>query len=155
MVLPPCPPLSSSNTPCSKNSLTINELDLSTNINASPNQCTFCTGDTNNNIWFIPGAPGYGGQCRIDQMTFEQVFLVLQRVPQAKNDLLRITSDPVLIELANEVKPVDDEIEADVKAAHMINKGAQARLGATTARELDQSLLFYNVLKGNTGGDIK
>lgn len=148
-ILPPCPPYGTFGpNPCSSVPQ-LNEIDLSTNINATPNVCTFCTGDTTDNIWFIPGAPGYPGQCRLDQLTFEQVHDVLQRVPQAKKDLLRITTDPVLVQLANETRLTNDDIEADQKSVNLINRGV-AGLNPGTNRTIP----FYTVFRGNFGGDI-
>ena len=107
-------------------------------VNLDPNFCTVCDGDTSNNIWFQPGPPGYPGKCKLDLMTYGQVHRVLQRVPCAKRDLLRITTDQCLIRLANTtpliVPPQED------------NRVAQQRL-------LRNSLPYYTVLRGNTGGD--
>lgn len=72
-------------------------------------------------------------------MTYEQVYEVLQRVPTAKRDLLKITDDPILIQLAETTKlkvPPQD-------AADQLQKKMNSR-----------TLPFYTVLKGNVGGGI-
>jgi hypothetical protein len=69
-------------------------------VNPDAAHCTLCTGDTSNNIFFVPRAPGFPGRCVLDELTFEQVESVLQRVPCAKKDLMRITDDPILLAMA-------------------------------------------------------
>lgn len=103
-----------------------------------------CTGNHTNNIFWREGAVGYPGQCILDSMDFEQLFIVLQRVPHAGDHLRRITNDPVLLQFANEVKLADSELADDQKAADLLNKGC----GKTG------TLPFYTVLKGNSDGSI-
>lgn len=108
-------------------------ISLEDNVNDNYQTCTVCTGSTANNIFFVDG------QCRLDQMTYEQVWLVLKRVPGAADHLRRITSDPKLIRMANETKTLAQD-QAEEQAAHdRINKGPN-------------SLPFYTVLRGNSGG---
>src|SRR5574343_1539119 len=64
---------------------------MSDAVNLNPSECTVMDGDTRNNIWYEPSAPGFPGKCKLDLMTYEQVYAVLVRVPCAKADLLRIT----------------------------------------------------------------
>lgn len=91
--------------------------------------CTVCTGSTANNIFFV------NGKCKLDQMTYEQVVLVLKRHAGAAEQLRRITSDPALLSLANETKTYAQE-EAEEKAAHArINGGPN-------------SLPFYTSMRG-------
>lgn len=139
MSLPPCKPLTQAYGDDS-----INEIDFSTNVNPTPYECTFCTGDTDNNMFFVMGAPGYPGQCRLDQMTFEQIYLLLERNPDAKRDLLKITTDPILMTLANETKMCNNEQIEDNRAMDLINKG--------TADGPDRTLPLYTLFKGNLGG---
>ncbi len=131
MSSPPCPPLNE----CF-------EISMSDDVNPErgSGKCTVCDGDKTDNIWFQPGPPGFPGRCILDELTFEQVYYVLQRVPQAKPDLLRITSDPVLIQLANDSRLVTDEIESNQKAADMINKQG--------------TLPFYTLMRGVIDGSI-
>lgn len=106
-------------------------------VNLNPNDCTVCNGDTSDNIWFRPGPPGYPGKCKLDLLTYDQVHAVLSRVPCAKDHLLRITSDPCLIRLANTTRLRVAEIES--------NKMATDRINANT-------LPYYTVLRGNVDG---
>jgi hypothetical protein len=106
-------------------------------VNLNHNHCTVCNGDTECNIWFEPGPPGHAGKCKLDLMTYEQVHAVLSRYPCAKAHLLRITSDPCLIRLANTTKLRMAEIES--------NKMCTDRINANT-------LPYYTVLRGNTDG---
>lgn len=110
---------------------------MNTKVNLDPNCCTVCTGDTECNIWFEPGPPGYPGKCKLDLMTYEQVHRVLQRVPYAKAQLLKITSDECLIRLANNTKLIVPPQEA--------SQLVERRLNANT-------IPYYTVLRGNTDG---
>jgi hypothetical protein len=98
-----------------------------------------CTGDTCNNIWFQPGPPGYPGKCKLDLLTYSDVFAVLQRSPFAKADLLRITSDACLIRLAETTELCQDEKEANRIAEDRINEG---------------TLPYYTLFRGNVDGSI-
>lgn len=119
-------------------------IDNSDPIN-KPNCPTKCTGDHTNNIFWREGAPGFPGQCILDQMDFEQLFVVLQRVPQAAADLRRITNDPKLLTLANTIPLSVSYQEDDQRAANMINKGRGTGAG---------TLPYYTVLRGNVGGNV-
>ncbi len=112
---------------------------MSDAVNLDPNNCTVCDGDTTDNIWFQLRAPGFPGKCKLDDLTYEQVHAVLERVPQARAHLLKITSDPVLIRLANTTRLRVAEIES--------NKAATDRINANT-------LPYYTVLRGNTDGSV-
>jgi len=105
---------------------------------------TVCNGQTQGNIFWRRGAPGYPGQCILDQMDFEQLISVLQRVPNAAEHLRRITNDPKLLQLANEVPLISPESDELQKSAKLINHGIP---GANT-------LPYYTVIRGNSGGDI-
>jgi hypothetical protein len=114
-------------------------LHMSDAVNLDPNNCTVCNGDTSNNIWFAPGPPGFPGKCKLDLMTYDQVYAVLSRVPCAKAHLLKITSDPCLVRLANNTKLRVTEIDS--------NKAATDRINANT-------LPYYTVFRGNVGGNV-
>jgi hypothetical protein len=96
---------------------------------------SLCTGDLVDNIWYQDGV------CKLDQLTYDQVEFVLLRNPDAKRDLLRVTSDPTLIQLAHETGLVADEIEDGMIAYRIINNPKQ-------------TLPFYTVLRGNIDGTI-
>lgn len=105
--------------------------------NETPNDCTLCTGETADNMFFRQGPPGYPGKCLLDELTYDQVYFILQRVPQAKSHLERITRDPKLLELARTTPLIMSDIEAD----------------DISRRRLDaNSLPYYTLLKGNLGG---
>lgn len=101
--------------------------------------CTVCNLDTSNNIWFRPGYNGHQGACKLDQLTYGQVIRVLRTVPCAGADLLKITDDPCLVELANKVKLIVPEKEQNAILSKRMSKG---------------SLPYYTLFKGNTGGSI-
>lgn len=94
---------------------------------------TLCTGDLTNNIWF------QCGKCQLDLLRYEQVEFILQRNPNAKSDLLRITNDPVLIQIAMETRMITDDIEDNLIPYRVINNP-------------QQTLPFYYVFRGNTDG---
>ncbi len=112
-------------------------IDLCARVNPDWPYVSVCTGDTVHNLWMRPTASG--GQCTLDQLNYGQVVAVLESHPFAKRDLLRITNDPCLIRLANEVKLKVPEQEE--------NKALMDRLNRNT-------LPFYTVLRGNLDGSI-
>ncbi len=128
-----CSCLACGGTPCACG----RNVSFSDPVNLSPNTCTVCTGDTQNNIWFQPGPPGYPGKCKLDLLTYSDVFAVLQRVPCARVDLLRITSDACLIKLAETTPLCQDEKEANAIAEKKINSN---------------TLPFYTVFRGRIDG---
>jgi hypothetical protein len=81
--------------------------------------------------------PGAFGRCILDELTYEQVYLVLERYPFAKRDLLRITTDPNLVRLANTVKLMVNEHEADQIVMDKFNA---------------RTLPFYTLFRGNVDG---
>lgn len=113
---------------------------ISDAVNLHPSDCTVMDGDTRNNIWYEPSAPGFAGKCKLDLMTYEQVYAVLARVPCAKADLLRITKDRCLIRLAQTTHLVESEIEDNRKVTKRLNAN---------------SIPFYTLFKGNTDGTVR
>ncbi len=65
---------------------------------------TKCDRDTTNNVWVERGTPGAIGICLLDTMRPDQVIYSLERDERARADLLRVTSDPQLLELAQTVE---------------------------------------------------
>jgi len=63
-------------------------------------RCTNCDRDTKNNVWLERGTPGAIGICLLDTMTRSQVIYCLEHDERSRADLLRITSNPDLLELA-------------------------------------------------------
>lgn len=119
-----CGDMSSEECPC---------VDMNDDVNPNPQSCTVCTGDTANNIFFV------NGRCKLDQMTYEQVYFLLQRVPRAKADLMRVTNDPTLLSLAREARPSNQDQLDDQRAQKIIN---------------GNTLPMYNVFKGNPNGNV-
>ena len=119
------------------------DIDMNGNVNNDYQHCTVCTGDkTGPNVWYVKGV------CKLDQLTYSQVYMVLQRIPSAKADLLKITKDPYLVALANDSKLVSDDLDSDKIAADLINKGDPSGRGANT-------LPYYTLIGGNTDGSIR
>lgn len=133
--LPPCPQLvDESDCGCQ----TIE--DMQECVNPDKNCCTKCTGDTKCNIWFTLRAPGFPGRCVLDEMTYDEVFDVLRRNPNAADDLMRITNDPKLLSLAREVKLSQTDQDDAEQAAKRLNQN---------------TLPYYTVLRGNSDGTVR
>ena len=112
---------------------------MSDPVNPHPATCgSVCTGDHTNNMWWRPGAEGFPGQCILDEMTFGQVYAVLQRHPRADEHLLRITQDETLVTMANNVPLVESEIVS--------NEVATRRINANTTTK------YYTLFRGNVDG---
>lgn len=95
---------------------------------------TYCDGDTTNNLWLEKGEPGAIGICMLDTMKECQVIDVISRNDRARADLLRVTTDPHLQELARTVPRLSSEEPADVLQSS-VNKNAE-------------SIPFYTIFKG-------
>lgn len=91
---------------------------------------SLCDGDCEKNIWFV------NGKCKLDELTFDQVYFILQRNPSAKKDLLRVTTNQELIQLATYSQLIKDPIEDDMRPYRLVNNPAQ-------------TLPFYTLFKGN------
>lgn len=115
-------------------------MEMSDDVNPFKNKCSMCTGDTKDNVWFQLRAPGFAGRCILDELTYDQVYDVLRRNPQAAKDLMRITTNPKLLSLAREVKLIKTDQQDDEEAAR--------RLQANT-------LPYYTLHKGNTDGTVR
>lgn len=100
-------------------------------------KASYCDLDRRNNIWVEGGDPAQGtGICLLDSMTSDQVVYTLQHNPKAKADLLRVTSDPNLHELAEKVELFPTAVEADA-------------LQTETNRNNDAgSIPFYAIFRG-------
>lgn len=113
------------------------EFEMCDSCNKTPNTCTLCTGDHNKNIWWEKGQGRFPGRCLLDQLTYDQVYFILQRNPNAARDLMRITSDSLLLRFARDTKLVVTDFVEDQECAR--------RLNANT-------LPYYTVLRGNISG---
>jgi hypothetical protein len=103
-------------------------------INENWNCCTLCSGDKTNNIFYV------NGQCQLDLLSWEQLYAVLRRYPNAIRDLERITSDPILLTMAREARLEVDPLDDDRIATQRINKNDKQP--------------FYTVFGGNMDGSV-
>lgn len=69
--------------------------------------CSLCDGDKTNNHWFQENV------CVLDNLTASQVTYILQHNEVARVDLLRVTSNPELLDLANTVPRLPTTEEDD------------------------------------------
>jgi hypothetical protein len=111
------------------------EIDPCALVNPNPACGSMCNLDTHDNCWYVCEQVGYLSQCRLDQMTYGEVIEVLERYPFAARDLMRITSDPALLELARTVHLRAPQQEDDAVAENLINK--------------TNTLPFYTIFRGN------
>lgn len=97
---------------------------------------TLCNLDRRNNVW-VEGADanGVGGICMLDNMTEDQVVGVLKVDDRARADLLKVTSDTRLRELADTVTRLPEKEESD-KLQSEINRNKD-------------SIPFYSIFRGN------
>jgi len=67
--------------------------------------CTFCDGDRIHNVWIEGGDPetGEGGACLLDTMDRDEIIYVLQRDERSRADLRRVTTNPELLAMADEI----------------------------------------------------
>lgn len=75
---------------------------------------TLCDGNRANNVW-VEGADAEGnsGICLLDTMELDQIIGVIQRDPQARIDLLKVTTNEYLQNLANTLPPLPTTNEGD------------------------------------------
>ena len=80
-----------------------------------PRPVTYCDMDRRNNVWVegVQDENGTGGCCLLDVMTWNQVIGVDQTDERARADLLKVTSNPDLIHLAQTLPPLPKENEGD------------------------------------------
>ena len=100
-----------------------------------------CDRDTKNNLWVergpFPGDELRIGICLLDTMSPAQVIYVLEHDWKARKDLLRVTSDPYLLWLANNVTllPTQELVDMEQK---FLSQGYRR-----------ESIPFYGVFAGN------
>lgn len=114
-------------------------IDLTKPVNPHKNRCTVCTGDTRDNIWFQPKAPGHPGRCILDEITYDDVYQVLLKFPTAASDLARITDVRDLQTLSRTVKVMMDPLDDDRVFAKRLN---------------NNTIPFYSIFAGNMDGSI-
>lgn len=76
---------------------------------------TKCDRDRHDNVWVERGTEGAVGICLLDTLTEEQVINVIEKDDRARKDLLRVTSDERLLEIARETKRLTTAEEADLQ----------------------------------------
>lgn len=100
---------------------------------AFPGVYTLCDLDRRNNVWVAGSDPeGNGGICMLDTMEEYQIINSLQRSVKAKEDLLKVTSNSYLRDLAERVPQYPTTNEGDE---------AQTDLNKNT-------IPFYSVFRG-------
>lgn len=79
------------------------------------------------NVWVERGSPGAIGICMLDTMDESQVIYTLERDEKARQDLLAVTSDPALRQLAQDVPrlPVVEETDAEQALLNRPNEPSQ------------------------------
>lgn len=99
---------------------------------------TKCNGDRQNNVWVERGVGGENapGICLLDTMTEEQVINVLEKDDRARADLLKVTLDEHLLNLAATVKRITTAEETD-----LTQKWANRN-------EAPASIPFYGIFRG-------
>lgn len=101
-----------------------------------PPGMTLCDGDTKNNVWVERGTPGAIGICLLNTMSEAQIIHVLERDERARADLLRVTTNPRLLQLARETPRLPLAEEAD-QIQTDVNRNAVAASNA-----------FYGIFRG-------
>lgn len=101
---------------------------------------TKCDGDTKNNVWVERGDENAIGICLLDTMSEPQVIHVVERDETARQDLLRVTTDPRLQEIARTVPRLPTYEESDEQQKD-INRSYTAA-----------SIPFYAIFQGRTPG---
>jgi hypothetical protein len=101
-----------------------------------PTRTTYCDRDIVDNVWMerdgnLPDAPGI---CLLDTMDECQIIDVVSRQPRARADLLRVTSDPHLRELAVTTPQLGTD-ESEDKEMSDINRNSE-------------SIPFYTIFRG-------
>ncbi len=87
---------------------------------------TKCDCDRTKNMWFEGENADKGvGICLLDTWTDEQIIYSLEHNPWAARDLLKITTDPRLRQLAETVSLLSSETEGD-RDHRELNKPGQA-----------------------------
>lgn len=69
------------------------------------------------NVWVEKGGPGYTGICMLDTMTDDQIIYTLIHDDKAREDLAKITTDPTLLAMVQEVPKLPGQSETDREQA--------------------------------------
>jgi hypothetical protein len=110
----------------------MSDRDLDSDPCCEPPFQTLCTGNTNNNYWFEEG------KCMLDDLyplRKDQLVYIIERTPQARMDLPKITSCPELLQLL-ELVPLLSITTEDNELPDQLNRG-------------DNPYPFYELYRGN------
>lgn len=123
-------------TPCSCVDTTCAAVDSPCDTPAQDPNCfrSLCTGPRAGNVWVEGdvGPDGTGGICLLDTMELPQIINSIQRDDQARSDLLKITDNEYLLNLAHTLPPLPKVNEGDV-----------------LQKEMNQnSIPFYSIFRG-------
>ncbi len=87
-----------------------------------------CNGDRRNNCWVegpVDPITGEGGVCLLDNLSEEDIISVLEVMPMARQDLLKVTTDADLLALANNITSLSTQEEMDV-LQNQVNRHAES-----------------------------
>lgn len=103
---------------------------------------TKCDGNTKDNVWVergpSPGDEDCIGICLLDTMSEAQVIHSVERDDQARADLLRVTTDPRLLEIARTTPRLLTEEWSDTTQK--------------TVNRSSESIPFYSIFRGRPYG---
>lgn len=98
---------------------------------------TKCDRDTTNNVWVEkPDGEDVPGVCMLDTMDTEGIANVIARNDRARMDLMRVTSDPALQELARTVPRLTPTYEEE-KIQQALDSARRANMSP-----------FYSIFRG-------
>lgn len=89
-------------------------------------QVNYCDLDITNNVWVegvVDLSQNKRGICMLNTMTREQVIYVLQRNPQARMDLPRVTSNQDLLTLLDQVPLLSTKNYGDIEQRKSARQG--------------------------------
>ena len=106
--------------------------DLDSDLCCEPPFRTLCDRNTENNYWFEEG------KCMLDDLyplRKDQLVYIIERTPQARADLPKITSCPELLQLL-ELVPLLSLVTEDNQVPNLLNNG-------------ENPYPFYELYRGN------
>lgn len=95
---------------------------------------TCCDLNRLNNVWVEGEYPETGAVCMLDNLTIASISEILTRDPRARQDLVKVTSNPYLRDLAAQVPQLSTQDDGD-----RVQKQASQILGAGP---------FYTLFRG-------
>jgi hypothetical protein len=101
-----------------------------------PAPCTLCDQAWANNVWVERADPTAVGICLLDTLTEDQVIHIIERDDKARADLLRVTSNSRLLELARTIPRLPEVEECDREQSLFNRPGTPA------------SIPFYAIFRG-------